>query len=99
MSLSGIYPFGGYAKTPRMGWHQYTPSSNSTTPESNKSVHGVSSLQIRHVLRLVSLLTACDGKQREEVAHFMPWGADEGMHERFIRRVQVHGPNSRTCEV
>src|SRR2546428_11294887 len=22
----------------RMGWHQYTPSSNSTTPESNKSV-------------------------------------------------------------
>jgi hypothetical protein len=26
-----------------------------------------------------------------EVAHFMLWGADVGMHGRFIRKVQVHG--------
>ena len=53
-------------------------------------IHGVSSLQLSHVLWLVSLLTSCDGKQRMEVAHFMLWGADVGMHGRFIRSVEGH---------
>ena len=36
---------------------------------------------------------SADGKQRREVAHFMLWGADVGMHGRFIRRPQVHDPH------
>ena len=37
------------------------------------------------------------GKQRVEVAHFMLWGADVGMHGRFIRSQGVHDQGLDLC--